>query len=256
MSSISVCAIDRPPVHIGSDDAARSDSVAPMSNDNPMFDEQNAARYNDRWAKLAPFAKSVHLLAGSALRSLGDDAHVLCVGAGTGAELGALAQQFPTWRFLAVDPAEAMLRRARQEMERIGVAERCEFFTGTLDQAPMTAPFDACTSILVSHFLVDRAARVEFFREMRRRLKRGGVLVTADLAASSIEGTLGDIWNGLLEHVGLTPDEIAVYREQLGKTVSIVPVHELEALVAEGGFEGIERVFQACWIGAWVARAR
>lgn len=226
-----------------------------MTEKSSLFNEDNAAKYKDRWAKLAPFANSIHLLAGTALRKIGDEARVLCVGAGTGAEIQALALRFSTWRFLAVDPAEAMLRRAKQQLASIGVDERCEFFTGTLDQLPPGDPFDACTSILVSHFLVDRAARVAFFREMRARLKPGGLLVTADLTGSLADCVLGDIWFGLLEYAGLTPDEISMYREQLDSNVSLRPSDEVESIISEGGFEGIERVFQACWMGAWVARA-
>ncbi len=226
-----------------------------MTAEAQLFNEENAARYKDRWAKLAPLAQTVHLLAGSALRGIGARARVLCVGAGTGAELVALSQRFPGWRFLAVDPAEPMLRRAEQAVADIDAATRCEFFVGTLDQAPPTEPFDAATSILVSHFLTERAARVAFFREILARLKPGAPLVTADISAASKHGVLGDIWDGLLEHCGLSPDEIVQYRAHFGTAVSMLPPEELEALLAEAGFTGIEPIFQAGWMRAWVARA-
>jgi tRNA (cmo5U34)-methyltransferase len=60
-----------------------------------MFDESHAAAYDERFAKLAPMQDALHLVTQLALAELPADARVLCVGAGTGAELVHLAGALP-----------------------------------------------------------------------------------------------------------------------------------------------------------------
>lgn len=89
-------------------------SSAPNPN---HFDSQNAssydASYDARWAPLAPLRDCLHLQIGLILRHLPDNARILCVGVGTGAEIIALARQFPGWRFLASDPSEPICGKAQ-----------------------------------------------------------------------------------------------------------------------------------------------
>jgi tRNA (cmo5U34)-methyltransferase len=59
------------------------------------FDAEHAAKYDERWAPLAPLNASLHLQMRLILQELPAAAHVLCVGVGTGAELLALAKIFP-----------------------------------------------------------------------------------------------------------------------------------------------------------------
>jgi tRNA (cmo5U34)-methyltransferase len=65
------------------------------------FDKQSV-NYDQQWAKLAAVREGIHLLLGSLFARLPQRARMLCVGAGTGAEIDALASHFPatraTWR--------------------------------------------------------------------------------------------------------------------------------------------------------------
>jgi len=79
-----------------------------MQNQEPslVYDKDRAAAFDTQVAKLAPMRDALHFLMRMVLSELPDDARILCVGAGTGAELIALAQAFPHWRFTALDPAK------------------------------------------------------------------------------------------------------------------------------------------------------
>ena len=56
-----------------------------------IFDQQ-AATYDQQWARLAPLRDALNLLIGAVFSDLPDNARILCVGAGTGAEILYLAQ--------------------------------------------------------------------------------------------------------------------------------------------------------------------
>ncbi|HYG70445.1 MAG TPA: class I SAM-dependent methyltransferase, partial [Anaeromyxobacteraceae bacterium] len=129
-----------------------------------LFDESQAASYDERYLKLAPMQKALHLVTQLALAELPFDARVLIVGAGTGAELLHLAAAFPGWRFTAVDPSEPMLRRCRLRADAAGLSARCRFHEGAVDTLPEEErAFDGATALLVSQFVVDPEARRGFF---------------------------------------------------------------------------------------------
>ncbi|MBD0416903.1 class I SAM-dependent methyltransferase [Oryzicola mucosus] len=102
-------------------------------------------------------------------------AEMLVVGAGGGLEIRAMAEARPDWRFTGVDPSQAMLDIARQTTSTY--AERTDLVLGTAVDAP-AGPFDAAVCLLTLHFL-ERSERLETLQEIRRRLRPGGVLVTA-----------------------------------------------------------------------------
>ncbi len=58
-----------------------------------LFDKQ-ASSYDQQWSKMA-IKDALHLLTGTVLSELPPKAKILCVGAGTGAEILYLAQKFP-----------------------------------------------------------------------------------------------------------------------------------------------------------------
>src|SRR5690606_35139578 len=146
-----------------------------------LFDQQ-AAGYDAQWARMAPIRESLHFLLETVFADLPEDARLLCVGAGTGAEVAHLAQRFPRWRFLALDPAPGMIAKCRARAERDGFADRCEFHAGLVETLPEDAAFDGATCFLVSQFLLDTAARTTFFAAIAKRLRHGGTLAWADLA--------------------------------------------------------------------------
>lgn len=218
-----------------------------------LFDQQ-AAGYDERWAKTAPIRDSLHFLMRAVFARLPADARVLCVGAGTGEEIVVLAKHFPGWHFVAVEPSGVMIDLCRRKVEAGGFGDRCRFHEGFLDSLPAEAPFDAATCILVSQFILDRDARIGFFRDIAERLRPGGVLASADLAAdvSSPEyDALLHVWLDMLLSAGMPAAGLDQVRQTYARDVAILPPAQVEALIRAAGFDTPVLFHQAGLIHAW-----
>lgn len=230
-----------------------------MSNEqvSAIFDEDLAASYDQKFAKLAPMKAALHLSMRILLSELPDSAKVLCIGAGTGEELIYLAQAFPLWRFTVVEPASAMLDICRQRAETNGITARCDFHAGYVDSLSGDDKFDVATCLLVSQFILDKAERQTFFAEIAGRLSSGGILVTADLAAetSSIEfKNLFAIWMKMLAYSDMPAQQLQSYREDFGKDIAVLPSEEIATMIAASGFEQPTQFLQTLLIHAWCSK--
>ncbi len=206
--------------------------------------------------RLAPLRNALQLLLESILCELPTDAHVLCVGAGTGSELIALAQRFPEWTFTAVEPSAPMLEVCQRKVNECGIASRCDFHGGYLDSLPLSDAFDAATSLLVSQFVLDPASRSDFFREIFRRLKPGGWLVNADLAAdtkSHAYQRLLEIWWRTMRTADVPAEGLERMRAAYGRDVAVLPPETVQALMVSGGFGSPVQFLQTGLIHAWYA---
>jgi tRNA (cmo5U34)-methyltransferase len=230
-----------------------------MNNPEPtvVFNQDRASAYDQRIAKLAPLRDAIHLLMHMILSELPTDAHILCVGAGTGAELIYLAQNFPQWHFTAVDPAAPMLDICRQKMEEYGIASRCTFHAGYLDSLPATDVFDAATCLLVSHFIMEPDERSNFFRQIAARLRPDGYLISSDLAAdmsTSEYQSLLAVWLRMLKYSEMPVEEVENFRASYGRDVALLPPSTVESIIASSGFDSPVLFFQTLLIRAWYAR--
>lgn len=222
-----------------------------------FFDEERAASYDDRWAKLAPMRDALHLLMRLVLSDLPDDARILCVGVGTGSELIALAQAFPMWQFAAVEPAAPMLNICRQRTEEQGIASRCTFHEGYLDSLPATEPFQAATCLLVSQFLMQKEARRELFWEISQRLRPQGVLISADISAAMSTPAferLSAVWLQMHRFTGASEDNVENIVSAFGRDVAVLPPQEVESIIASSGFDSPVLFFQSLLIRAWFSK--
>ena len=221
------------------------------------FDQERASVYDAQFARLAPQRDALHLFIRLVLCELPADANILCVGAGTGAEIVALAQAFPLWRFTAVEPAPPMLAVCRQRAEDCGITARCTFHEGYLDTLPASDPFHAATSLLVSHFLVQQEERREFFRQIAARLHPGGLLVSADITSdqsSPAYQSLLEVWLRMLRYTDMPDAQVGQMPAVLGRDVAVLPAEQVASLIASAGFDAPVLFFQTLLIHAWYAK--
>ncbi|MDH1261692.1 class I SAM-dependent methyltransferase [Pseudomonas sp. GD03944] len=218
-----------------------------------LFD-QHAASYDEQWANLAPMRDALNLLISSALSALPADAHVLCVGAGTGSEILYLAQQFPGWRFTVLEPSAAMMEACRRRTEAHGIAARCDYHTGYLETLPSGRRFNGATSLLVSQFILDREERTGFFREIAERLVPDGYLFSADLSAD--QGTddyrrLLDVWLRMLTRAEVPKERVDQMTRMYARDVGVLPPEQVGTIIRDGGFNPPTPIFQGGLIHAW-----
>jgi tRNA (cmo5U34)-methyltransferase len=221
-----------------------------------LFDKQ-APSYDQQWSKLAAFRDGLHLLMGSIFCELPVDSRILCVGAGTGAEMVYLANRFPQWTFTAVEPSGVMLNVCRKHAEEHGFAARCSFHEGYLDSLVPTEPFDAATCLLVSQFILEPQARSNFFRTIAERLKPHAILASSDLASdlkSPAYQNLLRVWFRTMAGADIPPEGLQRMREAYGRDVAVLPASEIEAIIVSGGFESPIQFFQVGLIHAWYSR--
>jgi tRNA (cmo5U34)-methyltransferase len=218
------------------------------------FDMERAILYDQRNSKLSALSASLHLQMRTILSGLPSNANILCVGAGTGTELLYLAKEFPSWQFTALDPAEAMLNLCRQKAVEAGIDHRCTFYCGYIDSLPVTKPFDAATSILVSHFLTDKTERIHFFSEIAARLRSGGILVNADLSSDTSTPsytTLMAQWLQLLKWADWPANDVDKMPEVYKQHVAMLPPNEVESLLEQAGFNAPVLFSQSLFIHSW-----
>ncbi|MFC3052453.1 class I SAM-dependent methyltransferase [Kordiimonas pumila] len=231
-----------------------------MTNKQPahtFFDENQAATYDQKFEKLRPINSVLHLLSELVLANLPTDAHILCVGAGTGAEIQTLAKSFPGWRFTAVEPSPHMMAVCQKKAIETGISERCTFHEGYLDSLPTTQqPFDAATSILVSQFIMDDKDRVAFFAHINSRLKKGGLLISADISAnlaSTHFASLKNVWMQMMRYSGMPEENVQNMIKPFGVNVSVQAPEKVAALIKAGGFNDPILFCQTLLIHSWYA---
>jgi tRNA (cmo5U34)-methyltransferase len=108
------------------------------------------------------------------------DAHVLDLGAGTGALSSAVLEALPGVRVTVLDVDPDMLGEARRRLERF--AGRVSFHEGSfLDPLPAA---DAVVSSLALHHVHDLRAKSMLYRAIHDMLPAGGALLNLDAAVT------------------------------------------------------------------------
>jgi len=220
------------------------------------FDDSLAAKYDRRIRLFCPSYDALHQMIVPWLQSLPEQSAFLSAGAGTGAEIITLGKSFPSWRFVAVDVSPDMLSACQRRATEAGMANRVAFFNGRLQEYLSPAPFDAASSVFVSHFIKGRDEKLAYFRSIAANLKPGGLFILADLFGDRGSSEFEQLLNAwILSYAahGVTAEELAQDRAHVERDVAFIPESELVALLREAGFSTPVRFYQTFLFGGWVS---
>ncbi len=147
---------------------------------------------------------------------------------------------------------KSMIDICLKRTKDLGIYSRCTFHEGYLDTLTKTDLFDLATSILVSHFIMDKIERTVFFSGIYSKLKNGAYMINADLAGdmSSLEyEKLLKVWINLHEYASMP-----VRVESFGTKVAMLDTKELASLIKTSGFDEPVLFFQTLFIHAWFSK--
>lgn len=221
------------------------------------FNAETAKAYDDGPRRLVPgyavFQQLIALLLDSELK---DDASILVMAAGGGAELMSIAAQRASWTLTGVDPSPDMLALAQSKLDAAGYTDRVALVKGYVADAP-AGPFDAATSCLVMPFIADDGGKLDYLRQLRRRLRPGAPLLMVEgFAARDPEGWERYIKSYIMHARAHGVDDALLVRARDAQaTLHYVAVERQLELFAEAGFSDVKQFFQALHIHGWVARA-
>ncbi|KAA0594917.1 tRNA (cmo5U34)-methyltransferase [Azospirillum lipoferum] len=216
-------------------------------------DPAEVASYAERVARHVPGLRDLHRMVGLLLAEcVPADGRILVVGAGGGLELKALAEMQQGWRFDGVDPSPQMLALARSTLGEL--AARVTFHEGYIDDAP-EGLFDGATCLLTLHFL-PRDERIRTLKEIHRRLKPGGRLVTVHHSFPNDD--LGkDKWLGrnaaLVSTGGIDPISVAGNIKIMKEKLPVLSPDQDVAVLENAGFGDVELFYAAFTFKGWVS---
>lgn len=212
-----------------------------------------AKSYDEKNLSLAPITDTLHFLIRLILKNSPAHARVLCVGVGTGAEILSLAQAFPEWEFVGVEPSVGMLDVCRKRLSDAGVIHRCTLIQGYADDVPPGENFDVALSILVAHF-VKREMRLDFYSAMSNRLRQNGILIHAeisyDLNSPEFPFMLKN-WATVQSLMGASKESIDNLPAVLREGLSVISLADTEHFLKLSGINVPVRFFQSFMINGW-----
>jgi len=146
----------------------------------PTFTQEEASEYDSRITRLIPGYDLLHSSTAAQLSAtLGDNAHILVVGSGTGKEIAELAKINSTWRFTAQDISTDMLNIGQQRFSDLGISERVNVHAGDITE--LNESVDVALCLFVMHFLPDNGDKKDMLKAIAKQLKSQSNLYLADL---------------------------------------------------------------------------
>ncbi|WP_257326716.1 class I SAM-dependent methyltransferase [Pseudoalteromonas rhizosphaerae] len=220
----------------------------------PTFTQDEATQYDSRIPRLVPGYELLHNSTAAQLQAtLGDEAHILVIGAGTGKEVALLAALQPKWHFTAQDTSQDMLDIAKQRFVELGISERVTLHLGSPSE--LTQQADAALCLLVMHFVADNGDKKAMLQAISTQLKAHGQLYLADLMRPE---TLfeRDAQLILSKQLGLT--ETGVERMQHNFEHEFFPLDRIRLadLLDETGFNSGKLYFKTLGFSGYVAQKR
>jgi tRNA (cmo5U34)-methyltransferase len=218
------------------------------------FNESAAvSNYVDRTRRLVPGWFDLQRMAALLVAERApEQANVLVVGAGGGAELTTFARMYSQWRFVGVDPSASMLELAEASLGPL--IERVQLHHGYVATAP-AGPFDAATCLLTMHF-VPADERRRTLQEIRNRLKPGAPFVMAHLSfpqAAEEKKRWLSRYAAFAVSSGVEPESAHNAASVIESNLPLLAPADEEAMLAEAGFTDIQTFYAGFVFRGWVA---
>lgn len=213
--------------------------------------------YSQAEVETAPEAAEMGLGCGNpqAIANLRPGETVLDLGSGAGFDCFLAARAVgPAGRVIGVDMTDAMLRKARRNADKTGIAN-VEFRKGEIEHLPVN---DSTVDVIISNCVVNLSPeKAAVLRETFRVLKPGGRLAISDVVAvrpmpdairndqelqcACIGGaaTVEDLWQ-MLSEAGFEGIRIDLRRESRDLIKSWVPGRKAEDYVVSAFIQGVK----------------
>lgn len=226
-----------------------------------FFDEQSAQSYERRFENIIAIRDNLYLLTRIVLMDLPATAKILCVGVGTGTEMTALAQHFPQWQFVGVDPSHPMLVECKKNIENAGISDRCDLVHGYLQDMDETELYDGILCFYVAHFIKDTSARQALYDGMYARLKPQGSLVNVEICGDDNIDRYDDmvaLWERMHNLNRKDDQEITVNGQSIAQMMAdyllLLAPQQVESALKLAGFHSPLRFFQSLLMCGWYAK--
>lgn len=220
------------------------------------FGKDRAKFYDQNNGHLVPINENLHYLIKILLSDLAPNSKILCVGAGTGSELVKLAEAFPKFTFVAVEPSESMLEVCRDKLQKLNLLDRCKLICGYVGDVPETNDFDAALCLLVLHH-TSLEDRTKIVSGVSKRLRHAGYFICAEISydsSSSLFGGLMEKWKALIRRSGSPEEKIQDLPKMMREHLFVQTPSEVEDMLVTNGFSNPIQFFQALLIRAWYAQ--
>jgi tRNA (cmo5U34)-methyltransferase len=167
------------------------------------------------------------------------DAHVVDLGAGTGALSAAVLGGLPGARVTLLDVDTAMLEEARRRLRPF--ADRVDFREASfLDPLPAA---DAVVASLALHHVHDLGAKTDLYRSIHDALAPGGVFLNLDAAVTEgerLNALTFDRWAARMAEHGMTDAEARGHFAAWAGEDRYFPLDEELAALRRAGFGEVE----------------
>ena len=228
-----------------------------MSNEDTILERFNRPEFIKDYAKgVRAYSSGYDLMHRLVIQLLSEklpyEGHVVVLGAGGGQELKSMCKARPTWKFTAIDPANAMLDQAKATLG--GDAERVEWIYGKIEDAPK-GPYDAATCLLTLHAIPDDGSKLSAVKNLRKRLKSESPLLVVDSIVGATPEQKEKDANRYIQYAvdsGIPREEAEETRKLMESNAHAVSLLREEELFREGGFHHVQLFFAALsWTG-WI----
>ena len=199
--------------------------------------ERLAANYDQRIRAVLPgYDLMQEILVDHMCTLLGDAAHVIVIGAGTGNELLRLGRLRPGWQLLGVEPSNAMACVAQKKIECANISNVTLIRSSVFDVEPIVT-FDACSLSLVMQ-LFNVAGKVRLLQHAYRLLTANALLVLFDTCCRDSEAEFSIDLEAMSNHNsrnGLDAQDSANNAATLADRFQLISAEHTEKLLAEAG---------------------